>query len=983
MSNSIENILFDKLTLDDLKKLFSGDNDSKREEFFTKLLLLVGKPSDSRIINVLNNLCDQYNHYYSDSDTPEKAKEYHACLYELFDWLVPFLDTYHKLILYTNLCILSDDDKDSRFHSEHFGICLEKATNFVKKYGNVGIREDIKNKNDEHKKVLCNALYYLGFLNLKEHRYEEANLCFQPCVDILIDAFIDSSMGRFQDRNAKELYFNCAVRMANCYEYQDKTWNALQYMLDLSTSQDEWIKHINDSADTINNTIWDYYRLLLSTEKDDHNWPTKDNTITRLVRDICYRLLFPSTMNRPLEVFDLDEPEKTLNATVKQYIHVLAHCLSEYAAKMRIGEISDLETYVFPACSTLQLVSRFLLDWLVVTCGEDSLVSCQATIRAENDACPEAISLLLQRHHTLLAKRESLELKLNEYNRRNKDEQLSEAEGRELESLYNEKEICERELTEVSFYLFYFSEQEIRDNYVDEKLTQIFETYGNMFKQSAENTAKTGDYDSLFHYYVIRVKYLLKRKAETLVLPNELTDYSDLDLAFANMCTFKEKCSDYIFAGLIEEYQRLVKLYAVFQKFRWLKSEKSQRDILDELERLLHIEKNGNGLEKCINMNGEINYEKLVQTVYKGIKKRKKILILAPVKDAPSCSSEYEEIKKMIEFPPSYSGNEFVECSVADSFETIADDHDSCEIQLKELNGQIDLSKLKFAIQIETVVAQPKQVVLGNNIYLYAKRKNEVNKEYRDIVPLVIDADSDESTKLKKALEHLKNVCLNGEYQKARKRGNACPRKKHDSNYGTECCTYYLPYAEMKPTLVKGIKDLLIFLEYDFYASLQFPICDNDIILISNPNKHDHHFFAILVFDKEIPELEMNKGLCYLCERFCVEQPQETGMEKELRLDIQVLKETQGARDVTGENLEDNKNEHFCKVFELNPMDVIESELLQLSLAKKMSPNTENTDKINELYQQISNNCRNKKCNITDPEKCYVMQSKKQVVHKH
>ena len=961
MSNSIKNTTCENMTLDKLKSLFSGDSELEREKFLEGLLRYIGEPSDSRIIALLNNLCKQYNDFFRGNGQHneaqrEKAKTYHQCLYELFDWLVPFLTTYHQLVLYTNLCILSDDDTDSKFHNEHFSKCLEKATEFVGKYGQNRIRQDAKDENYDQKKALCTALYSLGFLNLKENHYTDANNCFEPCVGIVLDSFVESSTDSFTDVWAKNQYFNCAIRMANCYEYQDDTWKALHYLLGLPASdQDNWVNHVGLRADFIHGEIIKYYNLPSADVSFAKNKDAKGKTI-RIVREICEQLLYPPTAKMPLKVFELDKAEEPLDTTVKQYIHVLAHCLSEYAAKLRRLEISGLQAPLFPACSTLQLVSRFLLDWLVTSCGEDSLVSCQATIRAENDACPEAISLLLRRYHLLKDREKSLIEIIRIDEEKKRTGVLTEEQTKILDEKVKEKKTCERELTEVAFYLFYFSEQELRFNYKDNKLETIFKYYGESFKHSAENTSKDGDYDSLFHYYVIRVKYLLKRKAESLLRANESTDYSDLDYEFAQMCTYKEKCSDHIFTGLIEEYERLAKLYSVFQKFRWLTKETSRPKIRNELEHLLsYSSAKKDDVDKCFKSDGSIDYDQLVRTVYEGIRSRKKILILAPVKDAPSCSSEYDDIKKMIDFCPMCEMINDEKNLAADSFISIADSQDSYEIQLKELNGLQDTSKLKFAIHIDTTGSTSRETITGIT-YLYMKREEVIAKEYREVVPLFMEGD--ESKKLKQFIVEIMQQLR--EYRRVLTQGGICPSKSHDSSYGAQCCTYHIPYSDANPGLLNRIRDLLVFLEYDFHASMYYPICKDDIILISHPHKSPHQFFAILVYDAKIPEVPDNKGLCFLCENFCLEHFIVTGDS--------VAGEPQGAEKPAG----------FCKTYPYNTEEIIRTCLVKLNQVKQEnSPNTENRVQAEALEKVIAASCAKGNCNMHNQEGCYVENARK------
>lgn len=934
MHNSLDKAAFENMTLDKVKSLFSEDEKSERDSFFRELLSCIEEPSDSKIIAFLNNLCKQYNAFYKDTlDTAafEKAKDYHSCLFELFSWVVPFENAYHKLVLYTNLCIISDDDLDSLFHNEHFSVCLKKATEFVHEYGNDSILKDAKSESEEQRRILCNALYCLGFLNFREHHYHDAKTCLALCSDILIEFFTARGIASFTNPWAKELYFNCTVRFANCCEYQDETWEAIDNMLGLSgddhiNNQAKWITYIGSQAQSIHEDILTYYQMPKTKTSFDHNEDAKKITIP-LVKGICNHLLASAPSPKPSIVFELDDPQKPLSSTVKLYIHVLAHCLSEYAAKLRRQEVEVQLSLIFPACSTLQLVSRFLLDWLVLSCGEESLVSCQATIRAENDACPEAISLLLQRYFSL-----------EEQKNRHTEESI-------------ERDTCDRELTEVSFYLFYFSEQELRANYKDEKLEAIFKQYGESFRLSAETSSANGDYDALFHYYVIRVKYLLKRKAESLLRVNESTDYIDLDYEFAQMCTYKEKCSDHIFSGLIEEYDRLVKLYSFFQKFRWLTKDTYRPDVINELEflRTCYGERIGlvDGSMESEGIDGEEKkYNELVHTVYDGIQERKKILILAPVKDAPSCAPEFEDIKKLLEFIPSHPSDVERDNLVPDSLLKESESRDGEEIKLKELNTSQDYSRLKFGIYVDTTGSHGDNLSIGIT-YLYSRRDSVVQKEYRESIPLFMEKSESHN------LEHLiKSIKRQLKTQHGVKKQLKCPSGRHDDSYGSQCCTYYVPYSTAEDNLLESISELLVFLEFDFHASSLYPISEHDVILISNPNKTPHQFFSILVFESDVSKVAGGKGLCSLCENFCTYVDQH-----------EHLPETPPVGEATS----------FCVSFPYNTEYYIEQCLsrLHLIVQEDEGKNTKNGIKAKNYEQLIDRSCNKGTCKCNGGS-CYV-----------
>ena len=912
MSVSIENISLDQLQ----------ENITDRKETFFRQILSVTKQSSDEISSFLNHLFEEYNKLCSANKRREEVMQYHPYLYEAFTWFLPFLDTFHKIVLYTNLCIISDDISDSEFHEEHFETCLKHATCFADQCVQK-VYSDCNDLHNNEKRLLCEALYSLGYLNLREHNYESASKCFRPCV-IILSSFIET-------REEADLYLKSIVHLANSFEYNEMPLHALKYMLDLPYSEEslskddnnaaiEWVKKIDSESKAISELIEQYYRDPNNREFESPI-KGKDYSIAT-VRDVCKKLCLSSSEITE-RVFDLDGKDKEINETVKLYLHVLAHCISEYAAKIR------KTNFTFPACSTLQLVSRFLLDWLVASCKEATLVSCQATVRAENDACPEAISLLLQRYYQL----KDQEPILPEY---------------------------EKELKELSFFLFYFSEQELRFNYDDDKLRSIFKNFGDEFRRSAEQIKDEMDqkrrdrYDPLFHYYVIQFKHLFKRAAEQLLeravseSSEETANQSEIDYVFAQMCKYEAVCSKRIFKGLRKECERLKRLYTIFRILCRLDGDSCQLSDLDELSRVLsyaHVK------DPVFLTGDQMSYEKVLNDLYGEIIKRNKILILAPVEDAPSCSSEYQELGKLLTFSIDSTKTDLVSNPWLDYYGTVIKDQDTRTIHLKSINSDSSYSNLKWAVYIDNASNT-------TGTYLYVKRNDIENIGYRAAIPIFLEGR--EIDELKKIISVLETRLVSSQTIVRRNRNQTrCPRAEHDREFGRICCTHQITVSERNKELLQCVTDLLVFFEFDFFAAATYPISENDVLLICNPNTNSHNFFSVLAFEKELPQVSSDKGLCSLCESFCVEYQTPLNSHKEGEFDASADTATAGDRSFCSKEF----NQENCQKV-----------LDQLCNKRKVAEESQNKDDLSRYIETIQNSCLCGACKKSQNEdKCYVL----------
>jgi len=576
--------------------------------------------------------------------------------------------------------------------------------------------------------------------------------------------------------------------------------------------QVSWKKVIDDNADKIRSKIIAYYSL------PECKLTNKDDTID-VVLEIFGLLFAVPTENQNYNILKWTTNSKLYFDTLKNYIHVLAHCISEYAAKIRVSN------YSHPFCSTLQIIARFFLDWLVVACQEEALVTCQATVRAENDACPEALKLLLKRYVVL--------------------------EKRQTEGICTAKEQNERQ--EIEFFLFYFAEQELRYNYKDQALKNIFDQFSNKFFESASNDAKNKDFDSLFHFYVIRFKYLFKQKIDEFIKQNyddNKLDMAEVNYVFLSMCKCKELCSEQIFKGLLDECQRLEELFLLFQQLQWLNNKTISKENVDLFKQLWDI----------YNKTDEtFNIKKIVSKIHDEIIKRNKILILAPIKNAPSCSSEYENIQCLLELPISTGDTSYIAGDkFLSSFNSILRKR-SKTVQYF-LNPSNEYSKLKWAIfyPYESSFA-----------YLYYQNDDTINKcnneiEYSGVFPVYLDKEHEA---IKDILKNIDDDISDEFSFSLLSKGMCAQRRCADDSP----CKTFLLKPDDECNLRKLIYELLAFLEFDFHAVRQVGRLDKEYLLINYPKKGD---FEILAFDEQLPVCSSSKDLCNICDQCFTKLPQ-------------------------------------------------------------------------------------------------------------
>lgn len=898
-------INFKHISLKQLKEDLNSLENQRLGDYFDDGLSMATYRDEkgySNIIEFFNHLKDEYNKCISKNNGQER--DYHDTLLKTFSWFLPFLNPCHKIIVQSNICILTDDEQDCEFHEKYFRDSLNSANRLIK-----AIQEQVSEGMDNSKngtKALCRALDAIGYLDIREHNYESAILCLRMCLNLL-------STLRVETHELYNLYINNIVRLANCYEYTDRPWCAINCMLGLGKlindeatkeaqhQQLGWKAIINNNAEKIRSKIISYYNLPESELRNE------DDTI-EIVMEICGLLFENSKENKNYGILKWGITSKSYFKTLKYYIHVLAHCISEYAAKIRTAD------YSHPYCSTLQIISRFLLDWLVVSCQEEALVTCQATVRAENDACPEALKLLLKRH-TILEKKQ-------------------------------QDKICtaqeQNELQEIEFFLFYFAEQELRYNYTDQNLEKIFLQYGNKFFESASSKAADGDYDSLFHFYVIKFKYLFKQKIDEFMhIPtNKKLSMKEVDHVFLEMCRCKELCSEHIFKGLIDECNRLEELFALFQQLQWLNSKTISTTRLNLFSQLwfLHDKR-----------KTPLNIRVVVPQLYNEIIERNKILILAPIKNAPSCSSEYENVQSLLDLPmnsgvsSSAKGDDFI----GSIFKINRDRSKTVQKVQYLLNSDNKYTKLKWAVFF------PNE---NRFVYLYIRDDNDTSSQngikYCGVVPIYLDNEYEAIKSILKRIDDNISIELN---LLVLNNGICTQRRCTDD---AQCNTFFLK-PDYECNLRNLINELLAFLQFDFHAARQVGDLDKENLLINYPKTGT---LEILAFDEQPPVVGDGEDLCCICDQCFIELSQVNLIEN----DDKKYFASNPCKIYSPDVLTNLRENVFVAI---DKMDLSTDDKNSIKVGKQLSSGTTQSDEFARLCFRL-NNCISGYCDKLGEQQC-------------
>ena len=607
--------IFDSInTIESLQKEKQG-NDNFLDDLKRQLLNIDNiSQVTSDVVSWFNNLFEDYNKLFIDyNSNPNREAEnynnYSILVFEVIDSFLDFLPIQGQIYALTNKCILSDDKKiiktDGKpinFYKENFEKSLREANSLL-------IEEWKENKAIKIEEEIYKSL---GFINFEAHNYHES----EYYLDIYINILLENGLSNDQEVRR---FVSAKMYLANCFEYlaycddnntlfskngdslvkkRGLVAKALEHLLGLE--KDQLLSTIINNVEEINNKIINLYKNPLK------NCTYNDIlTILTLISKNDYQMH---------KIFSITKDQATIEIK-DEYIHITAHCISEYAGTLVFdGNQSNQDFY--PLCSIMQIISRFLLDWLVAQ-GNKKYITCQATVRAENDACPEAIDLLVKH--------------VSHY------ESLSED---------NDNPVSDEE-AELQFYIFYFAEQEMRSVFDNQNLLNTFNTYRKKFLSYAQ---EKNDDDAKFHYYVIYFRFLLKNMADIVLRPknshknNKNFDEREIDNAYIQLIECRTKISKHVFQPLKDECTRLIKLYKIFTQIRNLDLISNKDNPQVELALLLCV----NGVISTDKLDDAREYPKAIERIYTEIVERKKILILAPVHDAPSCSFTVRNINDLL-----------------------------------------------------------------------------------------------------------------------------------------------------------------------------------------------------------------------------------------------------------------------------------------------------------------------------------------------
>lgn len=742
------------------------------------------------VLELFSVLVKEYNNCYDNWSASTRSK-YNICLYRCFEYFLPFFSVKEKLIALINMCILSDSEakEDYNLHSVAFEKTVTLATKYANKLSFI--------KNADESKVDIELLHLLGLFNFRIHDFEKAADFFCASAERRRSKIDESDICTI------EAYVEDITYLAECYEYTGKVAKAIETLTDLN--EEELKKCIHNRGVEITKYIYKEYPKILS----------KRNSNT-CIKDLFYKFCIErnsdgksKSIPDSYKVFEIHRIAKSM----KSFVHVVAHCFSEYAAEcMRTCKsTSDStlnETITF--YSILQQAARMLIDWLVVQ--DQSFVTCQATIRAENDACPEAIDILVEHY-----KREFDQVEIENNRLRDK--------------------------AELEFYIFYFTEQELTHKSSNKKLKELFETYGERFKKFAIDN---DDEDARFHYLVIYFKHLLKESLHSFLEKKE-SDFMTLDQTYFEMVNCRKKHSTHVFSKLLEESQRLEREYLFFREYRYLYVENPNEEKVLGFLQLRNNESNPSLFFGKKYQRKEI--KEMIEDHVKQIDERRNILILAPVKEAPSCSSDFIQVKYLRTFAGNEKPNLQIDFHESINAISIIAKHNQNNNTPKYISSS-QLCNIKWAYLYTAV----------NKDVLYIYYKEHTDENAGEMFPAKLTEF--EETYLGRLLELIEK---NLEVQADNNQINGCDRATHEREYSVfsqGCSTWVLSSSEAWE--YEGFLNFLTFAEFDCYSLNGTRVAESDRVLFSKRKTDKGDQYCIVCFE-DLPREKLKK-ICKSCE---------------------------------------------------------------------------------------------------------------------
>lgn len=839
-------------TINDLKNV-SGESLEIPSNFKDELLKLDNSNEElsKKIIEWVNNICEDYN---KTANNENRSYATDILLFNVIEVCLNFVPLYVKPYLLTNLCILADDEQNTELFKNHFVPYLEKTIELVN-----GIF-DYKDKNAVQfidDKICSN----LGFLCFKTHKYDMAHKFLSKSVALLnkkIKPNCESEEIIYQ-------YGASSIYLASCIEY----------MVSIKSFSNEYA---STSYNDRKNELFEAIKQLIG--RDEKAFKAciikKKNKLKELSRISSSSYSFTNLKNLILElsgkncftvkIFDYLESDKTKELQ-NEYIHILAHCISEYAALIR-----EIQSEEYPYCSLLQLISRFLLDWLVAH-DYTKYVTCQATVRAENDATPEAINILLN--------------------------QISSLDKDDIDSI-----------AELEFYIFYLAEQELRWAYENDELQKVFCEHREAFCKYASQKAENEDYDALFHHHVIYFRYLLKQCIHKMV---SKTDKNEADKKigkiYDDLIEISQKTSNNVLYPIRKEFYRLDKLYGFYRIIKNVNSNKKDisASLSKEFEMLIHYYK------KELEPHKDPN--EVIKQIYKEITAPRNILLLAPIRNAPSCSFSIENIDELILFDATINDEKNLDFTESINSTIHELDNSSIEQTVKLYINENYGDNFKWAIYFS-----------NDELFLYYKDFLP-NRDYK-MFPVVLN--NQETNICKDLFNKLGENHVGGNL--CEKRIGSCINSSFDVCYANS-------YDFKNRTIYNQLMDILVFIEFDFQKynmhdhTFHSRINDDDTVIVTIRRKNE---YSIAVFSK-IAEVKKIPNLCKLCDF-----SRETGIPKKV---------THGEK----ENEEHAVKKNKCKK--------INFALAYSSLSAIISDLSDQSAKYKEIRKQMDmiSNCENSK----------------------
>lgn len=239
----------------------------------------------------------------------------------------------------------------------------------------------------------------------------------------------------------------------------------------------------------------------------------------------------------------------------------------------------------------------------------------------------------------------------------------------------------------------------------------------------------------------------------------------------------------------------------------------------------------------------------MIEDRVKQIDERRNILILAPVKEAPSCSSDFIQVKYLLPFAENENTN--LQIDFHESYMAISNIAKHCQNNSKpKYISSSQLRSIKWAYLYSAVEKD----------ILYIYYKDQTGETAGEMFPA--NLDEFEVTYLGRLLGLIENAL---EVQANNNQINGCDKIVHQSEYGCyshDCSTWVLSSSD-----ALGYEDFLNFLafaEFDSYSLNGSRVAENDRVLFSKHKTDKGDQYCIVCFE-DLPREKLKK-ICKACE---------------------------------------------------------------------------------------------------------------------